>query len=154
MTSPSHTPGSALAHADGLALQRVHGRAVLKVVKVLVRQRLLRLRSAGNPARRATHGVKLHLPHQAHAATGTAFRMCRWRGRTEMRLAGSYSNIRAMRSTPAGSSVGNTCHNARLRLGEWWQNMRIQPQVTNTATAWSSAVATAEADKCKPAAIT
>ena len=29
-------------------------------------------------------------------------------GRTEMRFAGSYSNIRAMRSTPAGSNVGNT----------------------------------------------
>ena len=49
MTSASHAPGSALAHADGLALQRVHGRAVLKVVKVLVRQRLLRLHSGGQP---------------------------------------------------------------------------------------------------------
>ena len=39
-------PGSTLADADGLALQRVHSRPVLKVVKVLVRQRLLRLHSA------------------------------------------------------------------------------------------------------------
>jgi len=31
------------------------------------------------------------------------------RARTEMRLAGSYSNMRDMRCTPASSSVGNTC---------------------------------------------
>lgn len=50
MTGLRRAPGSALAHADGLAFQRIHGHTVLKVVKVLVRQRLLRLYSRRSPS--------------------------------------------------------------------------------------------------------